>query len=92
MVRSHKDYVLPVFGPSLSNKQIATLEKLLYRAARLTTGGMIRTSDDKMYKDLGSETIKTRILILSLCLFRKIHSNATRPLIKSCLPPIDLHK
>ena len=81
MVRSHIDYVLPVFGPSLSNKQIATLEKLQYRAARLTTGAMIRTSGDKMYKDLGWETIKTRILFLSLCLFRKVHTNATIPLI-----------
>ena len=53
MVRSHIDYVLPVFGPSLSNKQIETLEKLQYRAARLTTGAMIRTIGDKMYKDLG---------------------------------------
>ena len=53
---------------------------------------MIRTSGDKMYKDLGWETIKTRILFLSLCLFRKIHTNATRPLIKSCLPSINLQK
>ena len=37
MVRSQIDYVLPVVGPSLSNKQIATFEKLHYRAARLTT-------------------------------------------------------
>ena len=92
MVRSHIDYVLPVFGPSLSNKQIETLEKLQYRAARLTTGAMIRTSGDKMYKDLGWETIKTRILFLSLCLFRKIHTNATRPLIRKCLPQTNLQK
>ena len=92
MVRSHIDYVLPVFGPSLSNKQIETLEKLQYRAARLTTGAMIRTSGDKMYKDLGWETIKTRILFLSLCLFRKIHTNATRPLIRRCLPQTNLQK
>ena len=45
-----------------------------------------------MYKGLGWETIKTRILFLSLCLFRKIHTNATRPLIKSCLPSITLQK
>ena len=92
MVRSHIDYVLPAFDPSLYNKQIATLEKFQYRAARLTTGAMIRTSGDKMYKDLGWETIKTRILFLSLSLFRKIHTNATRPLIKSCLPSINLQK
>ena len=39
-----------VFGPSLFNKQVATLEKLQYTADRLTTGEMIRTSGDKMYK------------------------------------------
>ena len=56
------------------------------------TGAMIRTSGDKMYKDLRWETIKTRILFLSLCLCRKIHRNATRPLIKSCLTSINLQK
>ena len=92
MVRSHIDCVLPVFGPSLSNKQIATLEKLQYRAARLITGAMSRSSGDKIYKDLGWETITTRILFLSLWLFRKIHTNATRPIIKSCLPWMNLQK
>ena len=65
MVRSHIDYVLPVFGTSQSNKQIATLEKLQYRAARLTTGAMIRTSDDNIYKDLGWETINPRIRLFN---------------------------
>ena len=49
-------------------------------------------SGDKMYKDLGWETIKTKILFLSLCLFRKLHTNATRPLVRICLPHINIQK
>ena len=82
MVRSHIDYVLPVFGPSLSNKQILQLEKLQCRA-------MIRINTDKLYKELGWESIRTRIYFLSICIFRKIHTLKTRPIIKSCLPPIN---
>ena len=50
MVRSHIDYVLPVFSPSLSNKQILLLDKLQYRAARLAIGARIRTNTDKLFK------------------------------------------
>ena len=74
------------FWPFTIQKKNATLEKLEYRTVRPTTGAMIKTSGDKMYEDLGQETVKTRILFLSLCLLRKNHTNATRPLIRSCFP------
>ena len=86
-IRSILDYCLPVFGPSLSKKQIAKLNKIQYRAARIAAQVPKCASASKLYSDLGWETIEDRIKFLSLTLFQKIHTGATRPLTRSCLPP-----
>ena len=86
-VRSIIDYCLPVFGPSLTKKQISKLNKIQYRAARITAQVPKCASASKLYSDLGWETIENRIKFLSLTLFQKIHTGATRPLARSCLPP-----
>ena len=86
-IRSIIDYCLPVFGPSLSKKQIAKLNKIQYRAARIAAQVPKCASASKLYCDLGWETIEDRIKFLSLTLFQKIHTGATRPLTRSCLPP-----
>ena len=86
-VRSIIDYCLPLFGPSLSKKQIAKLNKIQYRAARIAAQVPKCASASKLYCDLGWETIEDRIKFLSLTLFQKIHTGATRPLTRSCLPP-----
>ena len=86
-VRSIIDYCLPVFGPSLSKKQIAKLTKIQYRAARITAQVPKCASASKLFTDLGWETIENRIKFLSITLFHKIHTGATRPLARACLPP-----
>ena len=91
-VRSCIDYCLPVYGPSLNNTQINKLDQLQYRAARLATMTMKFTSKEKIFKDLGWESIDCRIKYLSLCLFHKIHIYETRPLIRQCRPPINQYQ
>lgn len=86
-VRSIIDYALPVYGPSLDQNQVAKLEKIQYFAARIVTSTPKCSSTDKLYKDLGWETVSNRIKFLSISLFHKIHTNATRPLSRECLPP-----
>ena len=90
-VRSIIDYALPVYGPSLDHNQVSKLEKIQYFAARIATSTPKCSSTDKLYKDLGWETITNRIKFLSISLFHKIHTNATRPLCRECLPPKNLH-
>ena len=41
---------------------------------------------------LGCKNIKTRRKFLGLCYFHKIHVHETRPLIRSCLTPLDMEK
>ena len=88
-VRSCIDYCIQVFGPSLNATQIDKLDKLQYRAARITTMAMKFTSKQKIFIDLGWECIEKRIEFLSLCLFHKIHIYETRSQIRQCLPPVN---
>ena len=86
-IRSLIDYGCQVWGPCLNDTQIAKLEKTQYRAAKIVTGAMYRTSSAALRGELGWESIKDRINLLSLTHFNKIQTNMTRPLIQSCLPP-----
>ena len=86
-VRSILDYALPVYGPALDQNQIAKLEKIQYLAARIATSTPKCSSTEKLDKDLGWESVSNRIKFLSISLFHKIHTNATRPLSRECLPP-----
>ena len=92
-IRSVLDYALPVYCTTLKQTDLARLENVQYRAAKVVTGAFHLTSRDKLNTELGWETIKKRCDILSLNIFHKIHKFETRPLIRSCMPIPDLeHK
>ena len=88
-IRSCIDYCIQVFGNSINETQIAKLDRLQHRAAKITTMAMKFTSKEKLLLDLGWENYKTRIEYLSLCLFHKIHTHETRPQIRECMPPVN---
>ena len=89
-VRSVIDYALPVYCNNVSPTQLSRLENLQYGAAKLVTGTFHFTSRDKLNKELGWETIKTRSDNLNLNIFHKIHSHETRSLIRNCMPRPDI--
>ena len=91
-VRSLIDYALPVYGNELKKAELAQLDNLQYRAAKLVTGCYHLTNKDKINKELGWETIQQRCNILCLNFFHKIHLHETRPLIRSCMPKPDIEK
>ena len=82
-VRSIIDYGLVIFGSTLKLSDLDRLEKLQYCAAKICTGALHLTSKEKLNKEMGWESIKTRIDFLGLSLFHKIHLGETRPLIKT---------
>ena len=86
-VRSSIDYAITVFGPSLNDSQIKTLDNLTYRAARLVTGAQKYTSSEKLLNELGWENTTKRIEYLCLTQFYKIIHRQTTPLVHECLPP-----
>ena len=89
-VRSVIDYALPVYCNTLTQSQLARLENLQYRAAKLVTGTFHFTSREKLNTELGWETIKNRSDNLGLNIFHKIHLHETQPLIRSCMPKKDI--
>jgi hypothetical protein len=91
-VRSVVDYALPVYYKCLKVTDLARLENLQYKAAKIVTGAYHFTSKDKLNLELGWETIKARGDLLSLNFFQKIHLQETRPLIRTCMPKLDFEK
>jgi hypothetical protein len=87
-VRSVFDYGLVIFFNSLKQTEIAKLNRLQYRAAKLCCGALHLTSQAKLEADLGWESLSARSDFLGLSLFHKIHINQTRPLIRKCMPEI----
>ena len=69
----------------MKTSDLARLEKLQYQAAKICTGALHLTSKDKLNDELAWTSIKTRIDLLGLCLFQKIHNCESRPLIVSCM-------
>ena len=88
-VRSVIDYALPVYFKTLTQSQIARLENLQYRAAKVVTGAFHWTSREKLNNELGWESIQKRADILGLNIFQKIHLHETRPLIRNCMQNLD---
>ena len=89
-VRSVVDYALPVYYKNLKITDLARLENLQYRAGKIVTGAFHYTNKEKLNIELGWEKIAERGDLLSLSLSHKIHLHETRPLIKSCMPKLDL--
>ena len=57
-VRSVVDYALPLYR----NSELARLEQLQYRGAKIVTGALHFTSREKLNEELGWETIKKNAL------------------------------
>ena len=83
---------MPVYFKTLRQTEISQLENLQYRAGKIVTGAFHLTSRDKLYSELGWETIEKRANYLGLNIFHKVHLHETRPLIRSCMPKPDLER
>ena len=57
-VRLVIDYALPVYYNTLKKSELAQLENLQYRAAKIVTGTFHFTNKDKLYNELGWESIQ----------------------------------
>ena len=66
-------------------KEIDRLNQIQYRA-----GALHLTSQTKLEADLGWESLPIRAEFLGLSLFHKIHLHETRPLVRSCMPQLNL--
>ena len=91
-IRSVIDYAFPVYHKNLKQTDIARLENVQYRAAKIVCGALHFTNKDKLNSELGWESIIERGDILGLNIFQKIHLQETRPLIRNCMTKLDFEK
>ena len=85
-VRSGLEYGMIVYYHSLTQVQLARLNRVQYRAARLCSGALPFTSQVKLEQDMCWESLANRADFLSLTVFHKIVLGLTRPLITKCMP------
>ena len=85
-IRSVIDYGLVLFYGGLSQSDIAKLDRIQYRSAKVVSGALHFTSRIKLDNDLGWESLADRYELLGLSLFHRIAHNNVRPLIRSLLP------
>ena len=100
-VRPHLDYCdiiyhVPVisnhFDSSLTlNYQMNVLERTQYQAALAVSGAWKGTNKDKIYEELGWETLDQRRFFRRLTQFYKIMNNLTPDYLKTPIPPVQEH-
>ena len=89
-VRSIIDYGLVLYYYNCTDKEKARYDRIQYNAARLVSSTLKYTSKEKLFLELGWETIENRAYILGICMFHKIAKGETRPLLKSLLPKLNI--
>ena len=89
-VRSTLEYGLVIYYHTLKQTEIARVQQIQYRAAKLCTGALHFTNQIKLEQDLAWESISNRVKFLGLSIFHKIHCFQTRPLIRKCLPKLNI--
>ena len=75
-IRPHLDYGDIVFDQPTNESFCKKLESLPYNAALTITGPIKGTSQIKLYKELGLESLKLRRKLKCLCIFYKIKTAA----------------
>ena len=74
-IRPHLDYGAIIFDQQENASFCKKIESVQYNAALAITGAIQGTSREKLYKELGLETLKSRRWLKKLCCFYKIKNN-----------------
>ena len=74
-IRPHLDYGFILFDQPEKESFCKRIESVQYNAALAITGAIQSTSREKVCKELGLETLKSRRWLKKLCCFYKIKNN-----------------
>ena len=74
-VRPHLDYGDILFDQTYNNSFHEKLESIQYNACLALTGAIRGSSKEKIYQELGFESIRVRLWYRKLCLFYKVLNN-----------------
>ena len=78
-IRPHLDYGDVVYDRAFNELFHQSLESLQYSAAIAIPGAIRGTSSEKLFQELGLETLKSRRWLRKLCLFYKLIKEKSTP-------------
>ena len=85
-IRPHLDYGDIVFDQPTNDSFCKKLENIQYNAALAITGAIKGTSQAKLYKEFGLESLKLRRKLKCLCTFYKIKTTGLPSYLFSLIP------
>ena len=85
-IRPHLDYGDTIYCRTYNDSFHQNLESVQYNAALATTGGIRGTSSEKLYQELGLESLQQRSWYRKLCTFLKIIKGKSPDSLFSIIP------
>ena len=85
-IRPHLDYGDIIYDQPNKGSFCQKIESILYQAAVAITGAIHGTSQTKLYKELGIESMKLRQWFRRLCYFFKIQSSGLPQYLNDLIP------
>ena len=87
-IRPHLDYCNVIHDQPNSSRLSAKIESLQYNAPLAITGAIRGTSKDKLYQELGLESLKDRRWLRSMSYLYKIISTKLPPYFYELIPSL----
>ena len=85
-LRTHLDYVDIIYDQAFNNSSHQNIESLQYNAALAITDAIRGTSREKIYQELGLESLQQRRWYRKLCLFFKVYKNQCSKYLFDIIP------
>ena len=85
-VRPHLDYGDIIYDQTFNESFHQRIESIQYNAAIAITGAIRGTSSEKLYQELGLESLRSRRSLRKLCLFYKIYKNKSPSHLHNLIP------
>ena len=85
-IRPHLDYCDIIYDQPINESFCTKIEHIQYNAAPAITGAVKGTSQTKLYKELGLESLKFRRWFRGLCTFLKIKTSAKPEYLFNLIP------
>ena len=84
--RPHLDYGDIIYNLTFNESFHQRMECIQYNGAIAITGAIRGTSSEKLYQELGLESLKSRRWFRKLCLFYKIYKNKSPSYLYDLIP------
>ena len=84
--RPHLDYGDIIYDQTFNESFHQRIESIQYNAAIAITGAIRGTSSEKLYQELGLESLRSRRWLRKLCLFYKIYKNKSPSYLYDLIP------